>query len=171
MNTSNAMTHTTSLHTRTHASGGVRLSLHNLGKRYGTRQVLQHTELHIEPGEFVAVVGRSGCGKSTLLRLIAGLEAPSQGALHIDGHAVQGLRQDTRIMFQEARLLPWQRVQDNVALGLPEAQRHAALVDSGYFVPHWPKPFGRGASAIEQLVIDEELHEKVDAAKAKGVRR
>lgn len=149
MNTSNAMTHTTSLHTRTHASGGVRLSLHNLGKRYGTRQVLQHTELHIEPGEFVAVVGRSGCGKSTLLRLIAGLEAPSQGALHIDGHAVQGLRQDTRIMFQEARLLPWQRVQDNVALGLPEAQREAASrvltqVGLGERLHEWPAKLSGG---------------------------
>ena len=149
MNPELSMTHTTSLHTRTHASGGVRLSLHNVGKRYGTRQVLQHTELHIEPGEFVAVVGRSGCGKSTLLRLIAGLEAPSQGALHIDGHAVQGLRQDTRIMFQEARLLPWQRVQDNVALGLPEAQREAASrvlaqVGLGERLHEWPAKLSGG---------------------------
>lgn len=149
MNSEFTMTHTTPLHTRTHASGGVRLSLHNVGKRYGTRQVLQHTLLHIEPGEFVAVVGRSGCGKSTLLRLIAGLEAPSEGTLHIDGHAVQGLRQDTRIMFQEARLLPWQRVQDNVALGLPEAQREAASrvlaqVGLGERLHEWPAKLSGG---------------------------
>jgi len=52
---------------------GVRLEVRGLSKHYGKRQVLQHTELTIEPGEFVAIVGRSGCGKSTLLRLVAGL--------------------------------------------------------------------------------------------------
>ena len=100
-------------------SGGVRLDIQNLGKTYGQRQVLHDTALTIEPGEFVAIVGRSGCGKSTLLRLVAGLEAPTQGKLQVNGQDVKGLRPDTRIMFQEARLLPWQRVADNVALGLP----------------------------------------------------
>jgi sulfonate transport system ATP-binding protein len=95
--------------------GGVALELAALSKRYGERQVLQALELHIAPGEFVAVVGRSGCGKSTLLRLLAGLEAPSAGS--IGGLAGS----DTRLMFQEARLLPWARVLDNVALGLEGA--------------------------------------------------
>jgi sulfonate transport system ATP-binding protein len=110
----------------THTIYGVRLEARHLSKAYGERQVLHNALLTIEPGEFVAIVGRSGCGKSTLLRLIAGLEAPTQGELRIDGQVLKGLSNDTRIMFQEARLLPWRRVLDNVALGLPESQRDAA---------------------------------------------
>ncbi|MDR2128274.1 MAG: ATP-binding cassette domain-containing protein [Burkholderiaceae bacterium] len=98
--------------------GGVRLEVRDLHKRYGQREVLRNAQLAIEPGEFIAIVGRSGCGKSTLLRLVAGLEAPSAGALCINGQAVHGLHADTRIMFQEARLLPWRSVLGNVTLGL-----------------------------------------------------
>jgi len=107
----------------TRAPGGVRLHARGLHKRYGQREVLRDAQLAIEPGEFVAIVGRSGCGKSTLLRLVAGLEAPSGGTLTTDGQDVHGLHADTRIMFQEARLLPWRRVLDNVTLGLPDALR------------------------------------------------
>src|SRR5450830_1682676 len=98
------------------SSGGVRLKLRGLTKRYGEREVLRQADLNIEPGEFVAIVGRSGCGKSTLLRLVAGLESATRGQLDIDGRAVNGLNPDTRIMFQDSRLLPWKRVLDNVAL-------------------------------------------------------
>ncbi|CAN7143543.1 MULTISPECIES: ATP-binding cassette domain-containing protein [unclassified Variovorax] len=102
---------------------GVRLEARGLHKRYGTREVLRNTQLTIEPGQFIAIVGRSGCGKSTLLRLIAGLEEASEGGLYTDGKPVDGLHDDTRIMFQEARLLPWRRVLENVTLGLPTAAR------------------------------------------------
>ncbi|PKO43422.1 MAG: sulfonate ABC transporter ATP-binding protein [Betaproteobacteria bacterium HGW-Betaproteobacteria-3] len=110
------------------APGGVRLEVRSLTKRYGAREVLKNADLVIEPGEFVAIVGRSGCGKSTLLRLVAGLESPSAGTLATDGHRIHGLHDDTRIMFQEARLLPWRRVLDNVTLGLP-AERQASAAD------------------------------------------
>jgi sulfonate transport system ATP-binding protein len=88
--------------------------------------VLEHAQLQIQPGEFVAIVGRSGCGKSTLLRLVAGLEQASAGTLQIDRREVDGLRPDTRIMFQDARLLPWKRVIENVALGLAASDYAAA---------------------------------------------
>jgi len=104
-------------------AGGVRLDIRALRKRYGEREVLRNTQLHIEPGQFIAIVGRSGCGKSTLLRLVAGLEQATEGALQVDGRAIDGLHDDTRIMFQEARLLPWRRVIDNVTLGLPPESR------------------------------------------------
>jgi sulfonate transport system ATP-binding protein len=102
---------------------GVRLQLQSLTKRYGERTVLHNTQLTIEPGQFVAIVGRSGCGKSTLLRLVAGLEAASGGSLHLDAEAITGIREDTRIMFQDARLLPWRKVIANVLIGLPKSAR------------------------------------------------
>jgi sulfonate transport system ATP-binding protein len=107
-------------------TGGVRLQARGLVKRFGSREVLKNTELVIEPGEFVAIVGRSGCGKSTLLRLVAGLDQPTSGSLRIEGEEVAGLSEDTRIMFQDSRLLPWRRVWDNVVLGLPAARRPRA---------------------------------------------
>ncbi|MGH8054709.1 MAG: ATP-binding cassette domain-containing protein [Stenotrophomonas sp.] len=100
-------------------SGGMRLHARNLHKHYGSREVLRGTQLVVEPGQFIAVIGRSGCGKSTLLRLVAGLEHASSGSLQLDGRDINGPDADTRILFQEPRLLPWRRVLDNVTLGLP----------------------------------------------------
>lgn len=102
---------------------GVRLEAREVHKRYGEREVLAGAQITIEPGEFIVIVGRSGCGKSTLLRLVAGLESASSGTLYTDGKRIDGLHDDTRIMFQEARLLPWRRVLDNVLLGLPPSER------------------------------------------------
>jgi len=110
----------------TSSGRGVALTLRGLSKRYGEREVLRQAQLNIKPGQFVAIVGRSGCGKSTLLRLVAGLEQASAGSIAVDEKPLAGLSDDTRIMFQDARLLPWKRVIDNVALGLPKSQRAAA---------------------------------------------
>ena len=94
---------------------GAAVRIQGLSKSFGARRVLEDIDLQIAPGEFVAVVGRSGCGKSTLLRLIAGLDTPGVGCVEIAGNG----NADTRIMFQEARLLPWKSVRNNVGLGLP----------------------------------------------------
>jgi sulfonate transport system ATP-binding protein len=99
--------------------GGVRLEARGLHHRYGDREVLHGLDLEIEPGEFLAIVGRSGTGKTTLLRLIAGLETPMEGALLQDGEPIVGVNRKARLMFQDARLLPWERVAGNVGLGLP----------------------------------------------------
>jgi sulfonate transport system ATP-binding protein len=98
--------------------GGAAVDARGLTKRYGARAVLSDVDLAIAPGEFVAIVGRSGCGKSTLLRLLAGLESADDGQITLDGDARSRHQADIRIMFQDARLLPWKRVLDNVALGL-----------------------------------------------------
>jgi len=135
--------------TTSSSAGGVRLNLSGLTKRYGQREVLRQAQLHIAPGEFVAIVGRSGCGKSTLLRLVAGLEAASSGEVRLDGAPLTGLSDSTRIMFQEARLLPWKRVLDNVALGLPPSRRDVAAqvlaqVGLGERQNEWPARLSGG---------------------------
>jgi sulfonate transport system ATP-binding protein len=97
---------------------GLAIGVSKLIKRFGERQVLHSLDLNIEPGEFVAIVGRSGCGKSTLLRLLADLDAISGGEISLDGQPAVALKEDVRIMFQDARLLPWRTVAQNVAIGL-----------------------------------------------------
>ncbi|MBN3454604.1 MULTISPECIES: ABC transporter ATP-binding protein [Mycolicibacterium] len=80
-------------------------------KRFGTNVVLDDLDLEIRAGEFVALLGRSGSGKSTFLRALGALDGD------VDGH----LRVPERraIVFQDPRLLPWQRVLANVTIGLP----------------------------------------------------
>ena len=103
------------------AARGASVTLRGLSKLFGAHQVLRDVELDIPPGEFVAVVGRSGCGKSTLLRLLAGLDQPTTGSIAIDAPSGDRSRR-VRLMFQEPRLLPWQRVTANVSVGLAHAE-------------------------------------------------
>jgi len=105
---------------------GTYLRLDRMDKRFDANYVLKAIDLEVHPGEFLAIVGRSGCGKSTLLRLVAGLETPTQGAIQIDRQLLHGLNTGARIMFQDARLLPWRNVLDNVALSLKRKERQRA---------------------------------------------
>ncbi|MEB2870752.1 aliphatic sulfonates ABC transporter ATP-binding protein [Pseudomonas rhizosphaerae] len=106
---------------------GIPLAVRQLRKTFGEREVLRDIELNIPAGQFVAIVGRSGCGKSTLLRLLAALDQPTSGQLLAGTGPLSDARNDTRLMFQEARLLPWKRVIDNVGLGLSGNWREQAL--------------------------------------------
>src|ERR1700685_1118264 len=105
----------------------MRIQISNLSKSYDARPVLRDINLSIASGEFVAVVGASGSGKSTLLRMLAGLRNPEAGGVLRDGKRVPGLNRDARIMFQDARLLPWRRVIDNVRLGLARSEHDRAV--------------------------------------------
>ncbi|MBP3962645.1 ATP-binding cassette domain-containing protein [Paenibacillus lignilyticus] len=109
------------------APRGLQVDVRNAGVRFGDLAVLRDLELAIPSGQFLAVVGRSGCGKSTLLRLLAGLEAASQGSVTFGGKTTSGLSSDVRVMFQDARLLPWKSVLDNVRIGVPGGDRGKAL--------------------------------------------
>jgi sulfonate transport system ATP-binding protein len=151
------------------AGRGAEVHARALTKRYGERTVLDDIDLHIAPGEAVAVIGRSGCGKSTLLRLIAGLEQLDDGSLAVDaGTGVGG----TRLMFQEARLLPWKSVLDNVALGLKDGAERArealATVGLAERAREWPAVLSGGqrqrvalaralVHAPQLLLLDEPL--------------
>ena len=106
---------------------GIPLLLNGVSKRYGSKTILNELDLHIPTGQFVAVVGRSGGGKSTLLRLLAGLEKPNAGQLLAGSTPLAQIQDDTRMMFQDSRLLPWKTVIDNVGLGLKGQWREAAL--------------------------------------------
>jgi NitT/TauT family transport system ATP-binding protein len=92
-----------------------------LGKRFSSRSgevvtALSDVHLDIRDNEFISVVGPSGCGKTTLLRILAGLESASSGAVHCGGEIVTKPRSDAGVVFQQAVLLPWNTVLNNVML-------------------------------------------------------
>src|SRR5215510_7579206 len=100
------------------------LVLDRVGKTYpnGVR-ALDGLSLKVAPGEILVVIGGSGCGKSTMLRAICGLDAPSQGRVALNGTTITAPHEQIGIIFQEPRLLAWQRVADNVGFELQHRAR------------------------------------------------
>jgi multiple sugar transport system ATP-binding protein len=97
------------------------VQLAGVSKQFGSTSVIREVNLSIEPGELVVFVGPSGCGKSTLLRLIAGLEEPSSGSIHISGNDVTRTHPSKRgvaMVFQSYALYPHMTVAENMAFGL-----------------------------------------------------
>jgi len=97
------------------------LQLRRVVKRYGDTPVIHGVDLDVRDGEFVVFVGPSGCGKSTLLRMIAGLEAVSDGDLMIDGarvNEVSAAQRGLAMVFQSYALYPHMTVYQNLAFGL-----------------------------------------------------
>jgi sulfonate transport system ATP-binding protein len=128
-----------------------------LTRRFGPNTVLDGLNLDIEPGGFVALLGRSGSGKTTLLRTLAGLDpVPAEASVH--------LPQPTTIVFQEPRLMPWKRVWRNVTLGLRSAdlrtRAEAALreVELGHRMDAWPSTLSGGEAqrvALARALVRE----------------
>ena len=78
---------------------------------------LTDVSLHVNPGEFVAIIGPSGCGKSTLLRIVAGLLGVTQGEVRIDNLPVDRVPEGIGFLFQSDALLPWKTALENVMIG------------------------------------------------------
>lgn len=128
---------------------GYGIEIKHLNKNFENLEVLEDINLTIYPGEFVAVVGQSGCGKSTLLRLISGLEKPTSGGIVLNGKEVSGIDRNVRFLFQEARLLPWKTILDNVIIGTSgknEASASITLEKVGLINKKslWPKVLSGG---------------------------
>ncbi|MGX1128766.1 sulfonate transport system ATP-binding protein [Streptomyces glaucescens] len=115
--------------TQDRTTGRTTVRIENLVRSFGERTILDGLDLTIGDGEFVALLGRSGSGKSTLLRALAGLDED------VAGSGVLAAPDHLSVVFQDARLLPWKRVLDNVVLGLtgPDAEQRgrAALAEVG----------------------------------------
>jgi sulfonate transport system ATP-binding protein len=135
-----------------------------LVRAYGDRVVLNHLDLRIERGEFVALIGHSGCGKTTLLRALAGLDTVDGGNIEAPGLPA--------VVFQEPRLLPWEPLWRNVTLGLPAAgarERARAALREVFLedrLDDWPRTLSGGqaqrvalaralAKAPRLLLLDE----------------
>jgi lactose/L-arabinose transport system ATP-binding protein len=114
------------------------LALRGVKKSFGATEVIKAVELAVADGEFVVVVGPSGCGKSTLLRMLAGLEAVSEGVIEIDGRDVTEMppiERGVAMVFQSYALYPHMTVEDNIGFGLKIAgmkkrDRHAKVLEA-----------------------------------------
>lgn len=101
------------------ASNATLIDIRDVTKTYGSGTLaLSQVNARIEQGSFVSLLGPSGCGKSTLLRIIAGLIAPTDGRVNWPGSADGGRPDDVGFVFQDATLMPWAMVLENVCLPL-----------------------------------------------------
>jgi ABC-type nitrate/sulfonate/bicarbonate transport system ATPase subunit len=100
-----------------------KLAVRNLSRTFrdGNREVsaVRNLDLVIPAGSFTVIVGPSGCGKTTFLRLLAGLETSDTGRIEFDGPVQPPNRSRFGFMFQDARLLPWLTVEENLRLAFP----------------------------------------------------
>src|SRR5258706_4232237 len=109
----------------------VDLELRGIAKNFGDFVALEHVDLSIERGEFVAIMGPSGCGKTTLLRIVAGLESMSSGPLFLRGQDISALpvhKRSTRLGWQNIALFLHLNLRQKTAFGLTLGRHDKAAV-------------------------------------------
>jgi NitT/TauT family transport system ATP-binding protein len=144
------------------------LSVKGVGKIYqgtaGDTEAIADLTFSIAENEFVSIVGPSGCGKTTLLRLVAGLNEPTAGTIHLFGQPIDGVVRDLVLVFQDygRSLLPWRNAASNVALALERAklnkqEKHRLITDAletvglGAFAAHYPWEMSGGMQQRLQI--------------------
>ena len=132
------------------------ITIEAVAKQFRTGALaLTDISLNVDKGEFVSLLGPSGCGKSTLLRIVSGLTAPSSGTVTVNGITPINARDLISFIFQDATLLPWRTVEENVGLGLelehvPLATRQKTvakmleLVTLTHVAKHYPRQLSGG---------------------------
>jgi len=154
-------------------------------------RVLEDVSVAVGPNEVVALLGPSGCGKSTILRMLAGLIAPTQGAIRYHGQALTGLNPGVAIVFQSFALYPWMTVTENIAVvlqakGVPPEEaaervtRAVRRVGLTGFEDAYPRELSGGmkqragmarALAVEpEILFMDEPFSQVDALTAESLR-
>ncbi|WP_108680761.1 ABC transporter ATP-binding protein [Methyloceanibacter sp. wino2] len=114
-----------------------RLEVDHVSRRYDQSFALKDVTLEVEPSKILCLLGPSGCGKTTLLRIIAGVEAPSSGAIRLEGEEVAGPnrfvppeKRGVGLMFQDFALFPHLTILENVAFGLRALTKQEAKVEA-----------------------------------------
>jgi ABC-type nitrate/sulfonate/bicarbonate transport system ATPase subunit len=148
------------------------IGVRGVSKAFGAVDALDHIDLDVEPGEFVAIVGPSGCGKSTLLSAIAGLIEPDSGDVLLDGASARQRLGRVALMPQRDALLPWRSVLDNAVLSVeisggsrPEARERARSLLPRFglegFGDHYPAALSGGmrqrAAFLRTVLTDKDV--------------
>ena len=152
------------------------LSLSNISKRFFSRnrsvRAIEGISIDIASGEFVTMVGPSGCGKSTILNILAGLMAPTDGTVTIDGKPLRGVNREVGYVTQQHNLMPWRTLLDNVAFplevaGVAQSERHdraialVAMVGLTGFEKSYPHELSGGmrqrANIIRTLIYSPKV--------------
>ncbi len=97
------------------------ISIRGVSKHFGAVHAVDGVDLEIQRGEFFSLLGPSGCGKTTMLRMLAGLEAPSEGEIYIDDEpmsAIPAYQRPVNMVFQNYAIFPHLDVRGNIAFGL-----------------------------------------------------
>lgn len=145
------------------------LEITQLTKSFGDIEVLENINLRVEDGEFVAILGPSGSGKSTLFQLIGGITLPNAGDIQLAGENINGKKGHISYMPQQASLLPWRNVLDNVILAQElqgkanknEAREWLTRVGLGNFIEAYPIELSGGmkqrVAFIRALLSEQSL--------------
>lgn len=137
------------------------LEIKDLSKTFGNVEVLHDINLEVEAGEFIVLVGPSGCGKSTLLNLIAGLERPTYGSIHLGGRAIDLVHpkdRDIAMVFQSYALYPSMTVKKNITFGLQVRKVDKAIQE-------------RAVAAVAELLQIEQLIDRKPSQLSGGQRQ
>lgn len=157
-----------------------KISFEDVTKRFSIREgkgvseftAVDHINLAVRPGEFMAIVGPSGCGKSTLLDLLAGLSKPTSGQILLDGKPITGPGLDRGIVFQQYALFPWRTAETNIEFGLEakgirakerkeRARHYLSLVGLSGFENRYPHELSGGmkqrVAIARSLAFDPEV--------------
>ena len=109
------------------------ISIEGIARRYqtsnGVTSIFEDLWLALPKGEFTCVIGHSGCGKTTVLNILAGLDAPSEGTVIVDGQEISGPSLDRAVIFQGHALLPWKTVMGNVAYAVAARWKNASRAE------------------------------------------
>src|SRR6187401_147916 len=111
------------------------ISIEGITKRYpaptgADTTIFENLWLGMERGEFSCIIGHSGCGKTTVLNVLAGLDEPTEGAVIVDGQAIEGPSLDRAVIFQSHALLPWRTVIGNVAYAVTSKWRRRGKAEN-----------------------------------------
>jgi NitT/TauT family transport system ATP-binding protein len=131
------------------------IDFRNVTKRFMGSAAVEDISLQVDRGEFITLLGPSGCGKSTLLKLASGLSPVSEGQIQVNGMTPANAREMVSFIFQDATLLPWRTVEENVGLGLElefaaralrkeRVARMLELVRLGHVAQSYPRQLSGG---------------------------
>ena len=151
------------------------ISIEGIAKRYpapdgAMTTVFDELWLSMRRGEFVCVIGHSGCGKTTVLNILAGLDLPSEGAVIVDGQAIEGPSLDRAVIFQSHALLPWRTVLGNVAYAVSSKWRRRSHVEVNEQAQKFIDLVGlKGAEHKRPLELSGGMKQRVGIARALSI--